>query len=115
MLPMILARGLQIHLVHGGTTMQIKRLISIKRIFSALAIGGALLFGVGAASAQTFHRTPSYVYDHDHDRDWRRDRRREEERERRERNRWERDRWEREHRGLIHSYWHDRWGFWHRY
>lgn len=83
-----------------------RRLISLKRIFGVLAIGGALLFGVGAASAQTFQRYqrgPVIVY-RQNDRNWERERRRE----------WQRR--ERERRRLMHQRrWRDRWGVWHRY
>ena len=80
----------------------IKRLLSVKRLLGAVALGGALLFSVGVASAQTFRRGPVIVVQR-HDRNWERERRREFERRERERRRFFRH----ERR------WRDRWGVWH--
>jgi hypothetical protein len=80
-----------------------KKLGSIKRILGAVAIAGALLFGIGAAgvsSAQAAQRRTVIVVGQN--------------------NRWEREhrhrRWWREHeqwRFEHHRRWRDRWGVWH--
>jgi len=91
-------------LVQGG--IMTKKLGSIKRILGALAIGGALLFGIGAggvSSVQAAQRRAVIVVGQNNR--WERDRW-----ERQNRREWrERDRWRFEH----HRRWRDRWGVWH--
>jgi hypothetical protein len=80
-----------------------KKLGSIKKVLGAVAIGGALLFGIGAAgvsSVQAAQRRTVIVVGQNNR--WERERRREWERREQERRRIE-----------HHRRWRDRWGVWH--